>query len=54
VCVYRQRNNKNLTVLHQYGKRDKVVRKMVKDKRRGKMMMTMMLKSECHNSLLNW
>jgi hypothetical protein len=40
-------------VLHQYGKKDKVGRKTVKDKRRGKMMM-MMLKSKCHNSSLNW
>jgi hypothetical protein len=46
VC-FRQRNNKNLTVVHQYGMKDKVGRKMVKDERRDKMMM---LKSKYHDS----
>jgi hypothetical protein len=37
-------------VVHQYGKKDKVGRKVVKDKRRNK---RMMLRSKYHNSLLN-
>jgi hypothetical protein len=50
ICVFRQRNNKNLTVVHQYGTKDKAGRKMGKDKRRDKMMM---LKSRYHDSHLN-
>jgi len=36
---FRQRNNKNRTVVHQHEKMDKGERKMMKDKRRNLLMM---------------
>lgn len=43
ICMcFRQRNNKNRTVVHQHEKMDKGERKVMKDKRRNLLMMMMM------------
>jgi len=56
VCMcFRQRNNKNRTVVHQHEKMDKGERKMMKDKRRNLLMMVRSKYLHCRlNELQNW
>lgn len=51
ICIcFRQRNNKNRTVVHQHEKMDKGKRKVMKDKRRN---LLMMVRSKYHHYRLN-